>query len=57
MPVQRNKDSIGCFYRWGNHGKKYYYIPNNKKSRMIAKNKASKQGKAIKAQNFYRNQK
>jgi hypothetical protein len=45
MPVHKGKD----YYQWGQSGKKYYYIPNNKKSRELAKAKATKQGKAIKA--------
>lgn len=44
----RGKDKDGTFYRWGEHGKKYYYIPNNVRSRDIAKEKAKRQGRAIK---------
>lgn len=54
MPVQRGINKQGSFYRWGNHGKKYYYIVGSKLSRKIAKNKALRQGRAIKAsQNKY----
>lgn len=49
MPVHRSKDKKGCFYQWGNHGKKYYYIINNKRSMNIAKNKATRQGIAVHA--------
>ena len=49
MPVQSGRDSHGPFYRWGEHGKKYYYIANNIRSRTLAKDKAAKQGRAIKA--------
>lgn len=46
MPVHKGKDSKGNFYRWGSQ-KKYYYKSGNKRSQMIAKKKAEKQGKAI----------
>lgn len=36
MPVHRGKDKLGKYYRWGNIGKKYYYIPNNIEYREIA---------------------
>lgn len=48
MPVERGRDSKGSFYRWGATKHKYYYKTKNKQSREIAKNKAKKQGKAIK---------
>jgi len=48
MPVVHGRDKYGVFYRWG-HQKKYYYTPNNKKSREKAKEKAKKQGIAIHA--------
>jgi hypothetical protein len=47
MPVKRSKDSKGPYYRYGNSGKKYYYIPGNKRSRAIALNKANRQARAI----------
>ena len=49
MPVQRSQDSKGPFYRWGESGKKYHYTVGNKRSRDMAKSKAAKQGRAIKA--------
>lgn len=54
MPVQRGKDSSGPFFRWGEHGKKYYYQSNNSKSRNVAKNKAALQGRAIKTRQSMR---
>jgi len=43
------------WYRWGEHGKKYYYTPGNKKEREWAYNKAWDQGKAIHArQNVFK---
>ena len=47
MPVERGRDTNGCFFRYGKSGKKYYYIAGNERSRNIAKNKAKKQGVAI----------
>lgn len=46
MPIIRAKDSIGCYFRWGGRGKRYYYTPNDKESRNNAKNKAIKQMRA-----------
>lgn len=47
MPVERGKDSHGPFYRWGTHGKKYYYHSGNVQSRKISHEHARKQGIAI----------
>lgn len=49
MPVRRGDDSRGPYYRWGEKGKKYYYKPGDKASRTRARNKAARQGRAIKA--------
>jgi len=50
MPVRKHTDSNGkCYYQWGSHGAKYYYIPGNVKSRNAAKAKATRQGIAISA--------
>ena len=49
MPVQTGKNSKGCFARWGNSGKKYYYLCGNKKLKENAQSKANKQGRAIHA--------
>lgn len=46
MPIYRRKDSNGPYYQWGNSGKKYYYTPNNKSSRELARKKAVKQAQA-----------
>lgn len=48
MPVQRGSDSNGPYYRWGDSGKKYYYTSNSVTSRENAKDKARRQGAAIK---------
>ena len=49
MPVHRGIDSQGPYYQYGNHGKKYYYIPGNTYSREEAMKKAKIQGMAIHA--------
>ena len=47
MPVHRGADSIGVYYQWGDHGRRYYYQSNNPISRMLAKAKAIRQAQAI----------
>lgn len=47
MPIHRGTDSKGPFYRWGETGKKYYYISGSKRSRDLAYKKAHKQAVAI----------
>ena len=47
MPTMRGKDTKGCYYKYGDTGKKYYYTCGNKISRETAKKKAAKQGRAI----------
>lgn len=51
MPVTTGKDSKGCFARWGT-GKKYYYTCGNQRSREQAKEKAGKQGQAVRVSGF-----
>lgn len=47
MPVTTNRDSKGCFSRWGTSGKKYYYKCGDSVARERAKKKAEKQARAI----------
>ena len=49
MPVKESKDKLGCFYQWSSHGKRYYFKSSNPISAGLAKYKAKKQGRAIKA--------
>lgn len=49
MPVQRGKDKDGPYYQWGESGKKYRYESGDENSRKEAKQKAEKQGRAVKA--------
>ena len=52
MPVQVVSDSKGCFARWGQEGKKYYYKCGSVLSKNRAKAKAREQGLAIGEYNF-----
>lgn len=47
MPIRQGNDIKGVYYKWGNRGKKYYYLPNNLKSRNEAWRRAHAQGVAI----------
>ena len=47
MPIHKGIDSHGHYFQWGNHGAKYYYQINNKKSIDEAYDKALKQMHAI----------
>jgi hypothetical protein len=51
-PVHRGKDGKGPYYRWGDSGKKYRYEAGEKKSRVAAKQKAEKQGRAARASGY-----
>ena len=46
MPVKRGSDKLGSYYRWGLHGKKYYYKVGNNRSRLLAKARSVLQGRA-----------
>jgi len=52
MPVRTGKDINGHYYRWGKHGKKYYFDIKDKKSRQRARQKAIKQGQAAHASGY-----
>ena len=47
MPVHQGLDSVGYYFQWGNHGKKYYYIPGNIRSETRARRKSNEQARAI----------
>ena len=55
MPIINSSDTHGRYYKWGDHGHKYYYISGNKQSRLIALNKCKRQAKAIEASKYYKN--
>jgi hypothetical protein len=52
MPVHRGSNKYGYYYQWGNHGKKYYYVPNNVKSRNLSYALATIQGRAAYAHGY-----
>ncbi len=52
MPVHKSKDSNGHFYRWGEHGHKYYFDANYALDMLNAYLKAAKQGRAIKVSQY-----
>jgi hypothetical protein len=39
----------GYYFQWGNSGKKYFYNPESPISKGIAKAKADRQGRAVRA--------
>ena len=45
MPVRLGRDKRGRFYRWGGHGKKYYF--KTARAGKLAKIKAARQGRAV----------
>ncbi len=49
MPVKRTTKNGKPAYKWGDSGKAYTYTAGDKSSRTRAKNKALKQGRAIKS--------
>jgi hypothetical protein len=46
MPIYEEKDDKGCYYQWGNRGRKYYYEKGDRESRVKAWNQAVTQMKA-----------
>ena len=50
MPVHSCSEGGKPGFKWGSKGKCYTYNPNSAESRKSAKNKAIRQGRAIKAQ-------
>lgn len=52
MPVRRSKDSKSAYYQWGESGKKYHYTADDEESREEAKEKARKQGRAVRAAGY-----
>lgn len=52
MPVHRSKDGTGPYYQWGESGKKYHYTAGDEESRKKAKEKAERQGRAVRASGY-----
>jgi hypothetical protein len=49
MPVHRTTENGKPAYQYGQEGKKYTYTAGNEESRRRAREKAEKQGRAIKS--------
>jgi hypothetical protein len=47
MPVKLGEDKEGCYAKFGDKGKKYYYECKNTEQRKKAKRKAILQGVAV----------
>jgi hypothetical protein len=52
MPIYLKKDIKGDYFRWGNHGKKYYFNNNSKISKKNAYHKAVLQARAAYANGY-----
>lgn len=52
MPVHRGRDGEGPYYQWGDSGKRYRYEPGDKESRDKARERAEKQGRAVRASGY-----
>ena len=53
MPIYRRYDTHGPYYQWGNHGKKYYYINGDRRSRERAYNRSLNQARAVYAHGYH----
>jgi hypothetical protein len=49
MPVFQRVDARGYYFQWGDTGKKYYFDPSSLVSSARARQKAHKQGRAVRA--------
>jgi len=49
MPVFQRVDERGHYFQWGDTGKKYYFDPSSLVSSARARQKAHKQGRAVRA--------
>lgn len=47
MPLMYGNNSNGCFVKWGESGKEYYYQCGNERSQKLAKKRALKQRNVI----------
>ena len=53
MPVHEGIDiEGGYYYQWGQHGKKYYFDPNDPQDEKDAQEKAARQGRAAHAHGY-----
>lgn len=49
MPVHEGHDENGAYYVYGEHGKRYYFDPDDLESQNEAHQRAVQQGRAIHA--------
>jgi hypothetical protein len=52
MPVEKHHTSEGWYYQWGEHGKKYFFDPDDSQSETLAKKNAGRQGRAAYAHGY-----
>ena len=52
MPIKQGKDVKGYYYRWGNHGKKYYFRRGDERSKLQSYIRAWKQSEAAHANGY-----
>ena len=52
MPVKIHHTSVGWYYQWGEHGKKYFFDPDNPEAKSAAENMAMRQGRAAFAHGY-----
>lgn len=52
MPVKMHHTVEGWYFQWGEHGKKYFFDPDDPSSKSKAKNNAARQGRAAFAHGY-----
>jgi hypothetical protein len=52
MPVEKHHASEGWYYQWGEHGRKYFFNPDDPKGETLAKKNAERQGRAAYAHGY-----
>lgn len=53
MPIYHKKDSIGHYFIYGNHGKKYYYKDSSTLSKNLAYEKSLRQMRAAHVHRYF----
>jgi hypothetical protein len=53
MPVEKHHTSEGWYYQWGEHGKKYFFDPDDPRAEAQAKESAGRQGRAAHAHGYH----
>ncbi len=52
MPVKMHHTIEGWYFQWGEHGKKYFFDPDDPSSKSRAKSNAERQGRAAFAHGY-----